>query len=220
MQRGRQNEWLSYSFPLVHSSNKAAADKINSHLQSKVLDNEKVLTDTGKVFEKSRYKNDSVHESGYSGISYEVEVNNSRLLSLQFQLESTGAYSENYQEYYNFNNQTGELIGAKTLFTPVGLEAIKKSLIKQRKDSIAKWMKEMDADPEDSDWIRETFEQCNQKADENSFLIRKRSIVFCKAYCFPHVARPYDTNLDIEFNYKQIEKFLSVEGKRLLLQKN
>lgn len=223
---GNPKEWLAYSFPLVHSSNKQVANKINTYLQSEILNNETVLTDTNEVFENSRYiSTDSFTQSGHSMISYEVELNNSRLLSLVFEMESTGAYSENYQRHYSFNTQTGELIMAKDLFTPSGIELIKQRLIKERKQKVAKWIKELKADndgdiKQDSAWINETLANCNENAEEDNFTITKTTIVFNKGYCFPHVARPYDTNLDIGMTYKEIEKYLSPEGKKLFFQKN
>jgi hypothetical protein len=224
LESGVRNKWLSYSFPLVHSSNKSAEQKINYYLQSKILDNDTILTDTNKVFEKARYINqDSISQSGYSEISYDIEINNSRVLSLTFQMESTGAYSENYPEYYNFNTQTGNLILAKDIFTPDGIIEIKKILIRERKKRITQWVKEMDTTyniREDSGWIHETFAECNAGADENNLLIKRKSISFCKEYCFPHVARPYDTDLDVELMYIKIEKYLSDTGKRLLILKN
>jgi hypothetical protein len=224
LELGRDNQWLSYSFPLVHCSNKQAEQKINYYLQNKTLDNETILTDTNTVFRRSRYiSQDSVYQSGYSEISFTVEVNNSRILSLVFQLESTGAYSTDFPAYYNFNGQTGAALSAKDLFTPAGIVEIKKLLIKERKKRIVQWMKEMDTTyniKEEYEEINETFRQCNSEADENNFLVKSKSILFCKEYCFPHVSRPYDTDLDVEMTYKMINKYLSNNGKRLLLQTN
>jgi hypothetical protein len=96
-------------------------------------------------------------------------------------------------------------------------------LITKRKVEISKWIKKMSGEyenKEDSVWVKETFTECNQNASENNFLITKAEIVFYKENCFPHAARPYDTNLDIKFNYKQLKKYLTAEGRRLLLQKN
>jgi len=219
----RKDNWLSYSFPLVQSSNKQAASKINSYLQFNILDNENVLTDTNTIFEKSRYinTNDSNSQAGYSAISYMVSLNSTTILSLKFEMESTGAYSENYPMYYSFDSHTGDLLMARDLFTENGIAEIKKLLIKDRKASIAKWIKEMEHEyniNDDSVWINETFSECNAKTDENNFLIKTGSIIFCKAYCFPHVSRPYDTDLDIKMSYKAITHYLSEKGKKLLFQ--
>jgi hypothetical protein len=224
LELGTGNKWLSYSFPLVHSSNKSAEQKINYYLQSKILDNDTILTDTKNVFEKAGYINqDSNSQSGYSGINYDIEINNSRVLSLIFQMESTGAYSENFPANYNFNTQTGNPILIKDIFTPNGIIEIKKILIRERKKRIMQWIREMDTTyniKEDSGWIYETFAKCNTRPEENNLLIKGSSIVFCKEYCFSHVARPYDTDLDIEMMYVKIKKYLSEAGKRLLMLKN
>ncbi len=106
-----QNSWGSYSFPLIHSANKSTAAKINRLLQSGILQNEKPLADSNTVFEQSRYirynERNSTGQSGYSDIHYEVNVNNAGILSLSFYVESTGAYSEQYPLYVNFDTRTG-----------------------------------------------------------------------------------------------------------------
>jgi hypothetical protein len=221
----RKDTWLSYSFPFVHSSNKAVAFKINSYLQSTILENEVIITDTNKVFEKTRYigGSDSNSQSGYSIISYKVELNNPAVLSFTFQMESTGAYSEGYPMYVNFSNRTGELLTAKDLFTPQGIAEIKKRVIKSRRSRIINWIREMDQEynnRKDSAWVNETFRECNATMNENDFLIKPGTISFYKEYCFSHAARPYDTDLDIVFSYKAITPWLSDKGKKMLFQKN
>jgi hypothetical protein len=220
----RKDTWLAYSFPLVHSSNKQTAFAINSTLQSEILYNETVITDSTKVFEASRYIGgaDSNSQSGHSMINYKVELNNAAVISFSFDIESTGAYSENYFRYLNFNNRTGELLSAKDLFTENGIEEIKKLLIHNRKTLIKKWVRQIREDnenKEDSAWISDTFRECNENAEEDNFILKSQRIVFCKENCFPHMARPYDTNLDVSLSYQVVSRYLSEKGKKLLIQK-
>jgi hypothetical protein len=90
----------------------------------------------------------------------------------------------------------------------------------QKRDSlIQSWMKEMMADygdgtRKDSAWIAETFRECNADAGISNFVITKNGLLFYKEYCFPHVVRPYDTNLDIEFSTRFLLPFLSTSGKK------
>jgi hypothetical protein len=53
----------------------------------------------------------------------------------------------------------------------------------------------------------------------NNFPVKMNSIVFWKDYCFPHVVRPYDTDLDVEISYTEMTKYLSEEAKKILFQK-
>lgn len=130
-----------------------------------------------------------------------------------------GAYPESYKEYFNFNIGTGDLIIAKDLFTVEGITEIRKLLLKERKKRIVEWVNEMDTmynNRDDSAWINETFEECNEEAGEDDFIIKRDGIVFWKKYCFSHAARPYDTDLDVVFSYKELMRLLSDEGKKLL----
>lgn len=220
----RKDAWLAYSFPLVHSSNKQTAFAINSKLQSEILYNETVITDSTKVFEASGYIGgaDTNSQSGHSMINYKVELNNAAVVSFSFNIESTGAYSENYFRYFNFNNQTGELLSAKDLFTENGITEIKKLLIHSRKILIGKWIRQIREDgenKEDSAWIDDTFRKCNENGEEDNFILKPQHIVFAKEHCFPHMARPYDTDLDISLSYQLVTRYLSEKGKRLLIQK-
>jgi hypothetical protein len=207
-----------HSFPLIHSKNATIANKINSYLQGQILSNKKIETSVNKVFEHSKYiYTDSIQQPGYSWIKYKVEANNSRVLSLTFLLESTGAYSEYYNEYYNFNLQTGKLIVAKDLFTPAGLNYIRKFISNERKRRINQFISEEYPHVEDSSYLKDMYNNCNQKTDENNFSITADGIVFCKEYCFPHADRPYDTDLNIVCRIPQLEKYLTEPGKKLLL---
>src|SRR5258707_15436711 len=74
------SSWLSYSFPFIYHSNPAVAKKINAYLQKDILDNSRIETSPKKLFQNSGYiNNDSIRQSGYSEISFEVEVNTSRI---------------------------------------------------------------------------------------------------------------------------------------------
>ena len=213
-------DWLSYSFPLVHTKEKVVADRINKHLQSTILNNDSISADTNVVFSNSKYiryiNEDSTGQSGYTSIAYTAELNNSKILSLSFNIETMGAYPENHQEYFNFFSATGNIITTKDLFTPEGMDEIKKLLLKEREKRIAEWTNEIDAEKDDSVWIREIFADCNKDAELKDFIIKKGQLVFSKEYCFPHFARPFDTDLDVSFSYTELAKFLSRKGKRLL----
>jgi hypothetical protein len=214
--------YLSYRFPFIQSRQSLVAQKINKLLQKDLLDNETILTDSNKIFAVSRYiLEDSTWQSGYSAIDYTVAVNNPRLLSIQFELESTGAYSTNYNSYYNFDNRTGELVTAKAIFTAAGLKILQARLLQKRKLRVAQRIKdlknEMEMD-EDSGYIPETFKECLEDAagDAKKIFIKARSIVFYKEYCFPHMGLALEADLDVEISMRALRPYLSAYGKRLL----
>ena len=219
------SSWLSYSFPFINHPDKKVAKKINGFLQSTILDNPVIETDSAKIFERSRYlTTDSSTQPGLSMVDYSVELNTKKLLSIAFQLEGTGAYSEGSSSYYSFDLRSGNRVTAKNIFTPQGLVQIKKKLIRERQRLIEKYLEETDStysdeDLPDSAWIKETFFECNKRASEENIFIKRDKIIFYKEYCFPHAARPLDIDLDITWSAVSVEKYLSAYGRELLLNK-
>jgi hypothetical protein len=215
-------DWLTYRFPFIQSRQPLVAKKINQFLQKDLLDNPTIITDSNKIFAVSWYiSEDSNGQSGYSAIDYSVAVNNARLLSLKFELESTGAYSTNFPAYYNFDNRSGEVITGKVIFTPSGLQIVKARLLKERNKRVAHHIKDLKGEmemEEDSVYIPETFKECLKDAegDAKKIFIKIRSILFYKEFCFPHILQPYEADLDVEIPIQELTPYLSVYGKKLL----
>jgi len=214
-------DWLSFSFPFVHAANKDVGIKINAYLQQVILDNKTIETRPDKLFRQTRYiNNDSIHQSGYSMINYKLGVNNTKLLSIEFEIESTGAYSTYYNQYYNFDSRTGEVVTLKDIISRRGRDSLSNYLEKERKKRISAFIKENYEDSEDSTFIKETYAGCLEKGDVEKIFIKQHSIIFYKEYCFPHVARPYDMNLDIVLNFSFLKKYFTPYGKKILTGKN
>ncbi|HEX6846867.1 MAG TPA: hypothetical protein VF144_07810 [Chitinophagaceae bacterium] len=213
------------TFPLFISDNKTAAKKINDHLQMEFFETTTSQTPEAKLFDEYRFIfDDSMIQPGYTSISYRIESNNPKILSVLFEVEGMGAYPTYYKRYFTFYNNTGAPISTDTLFTTAGLKTIKEILVKKRKEEIKEWIRSLKADnetpyAEDSSFIADNFAACNAEADESKMYIRKGKILFYKYDCFPHAWGPYETNLDIEFTYKELEKYLSAFGKKLLFTK-
>jgi hypothetical protein len=208
--------WLSYSFPFVKGTNKMAAQSINSLLQDEILQNNRTIVDSNRIFEKSRYiNNDSVDQSGYSEIDCEVLLNNSRVLTLLFDMESTGAYSTMYPLYYSFDSKTGKRLSFTAIFNPAVRPVISKRLLAERKKRVREYIKEAYADSKDTSYIKETYEECLAEDDIDNFYVRAGSIVFYKEFCFPHAARPYETDLDVEIPLKELRSLLTPYGRTI-----
>jgi hypothetical protein len=213
------SEWTTFHFPHITYNNKLVSDKINKYLHTEVLFNDEPVWDSVKMFTNTMYVHtDSAIKSGYTQMDYIVEFNNLNLFTISFALESMGAYPDFYKVYYNFNLKSGEVIQARDLFNEAAIFQLKKMLLNERQERIDDWKKEMVAD--DSVCVEETFKECNQSVEIDDFLLRKKEILFYKRYCFPHVGRAYDTDLDIAISYDALRKYLSREGKELLGIKN
>jgi hypothetical protein len=206
------------SYPRVGANKTRVAAKIDSTLQLEILSNEKVITDPKKIFNNTVYirEPDSLAQSGHTSIDYEILLNNNRVLSIKFNLESMGAYPENYVRYFCFDAQTGDALTEKDLFTVEGLKYLQSHLRSERANRIKELLMGESPNVEDSAFARERYEECNSDAGSGHFVIREQNILFYKEYCFPHAWRPWDTDLDVPIDYQVIKKHLTSRGKKLL----
>lgn len=213
--------------PVFISNNKVIDKKINDYLQEEILSTTTTKTPEKKIFDEIKFiesNDDSIGQSGYTDMSYTIEINNANILSIFFEIESMGAYPEYYKEYFGFDSKSGEVLTAKALFTEEGLTEIKKILIGERYKRIKERISGIKADDEkqfieDSAFIIENFTKCNAEPEEENIFISKEGITFYKEGCFPHAWRPYNADLDIAFSNKEIEKYLSDFGKRIIIYK-
>jgi hypothetical protein len=205
------------AFPLIHSPKTNIAQQINSTLQSRILENPGIQTDSHKAFANAKYivSKHSI-QSGYTDIRYRVLVNNPRVLSLAFELETMGAYPDSYRDYLSFDLQTGTLITAPHLFSVEGCTYLRKYLVAEREKRIKKYQASVKPEAEDAAALEQMYAECNQYPDENNLMILTGNILFFKASCVPHAWAPYDTNLDIVISIKQLEAYLTDTGKALL----
>lgn len=205
-------------FPYVKSANPKTAKTINAYLQTKMLDNSTVITNPHRIFFNRQYINtDTLSQAGYSDLSYKVLMNTARVLSIKFDVEATGAYSHYYNEYYSFNTETGKAITAAAIFNAEGLKYLRKHLVKERKRLYEKFIKEEYQDNKDFAEIIESYVNCNKSADVDQIFVLPKSIMFYKEHCFPHHSQPYETDLNITIPVRQLEKYLTDYGKKLLL---
>lgn len=205
-------------FPYIKSANPKTGNAINAWLQSKMLDNSTVITNPHKIFFNRQYiSTDTFSQSGYSELSYKVVMNTSRVLSVQFDVEATGAYTSFYNEYHSFNSQTGKPVTTNAILNTDGITYLRKYLVEERKKLYEKYINEECQDNKDSAYIRERYVECNKSADEENIFILPQSIMVYKEDCFPHVDRPYNIDLNITIPIKQLLKYLTDYGKKLLL---
>ena len=212
-------------FPVFNHAGKTAEKSINDFLQMEFFETTIYQTAEQKLFDENRFfSEDSAWQSGYTSISYIIELNNSKILSLMFQVEYMGAYPTNYKRYFSFDSRSGKPVSVDTLFTKEGHNKIREILIKKRSEEIKKWTEELRRDiatdyAEDSSFIAQNFFECNAEANEKKMFISKDKILFYNEGCFPHAWGSYETNLDVSFTRKELEKYLSNFGKKLLFTK-
>lgn len=224
-------------FPLVNlSKNKDVENKINTTLQLEQLEH------LPGVFKKNPFEKVTYgHDNGMGGSVnfYEYTQNStiSNILSLTLKGEGTGAYSENFDYYYNFDLRTGNKILLQQLFTEDGLnnltQLLNQRVKKEIDDYLAKLQKPTNNQKiteEDSTALDDEegmYEEClgsvmDYKPEYYSFNFTHDSIVFERERCSNHAMRALDEldKFDISLSFKELKSYLSVYGENLLNNSN
>lgn len=105
--------------PYITSSNPDVAARINDTLFLTLLETP-APTKPGKRFQLPH----GLSPLAIGAISFTVFRNDEMVLSLKTKSEVCGSYCDDYFEFYNFDAQTGRLIGARDILTPDGMTAV------------------------------------------------------------------------------------------------
>jgi hypothetical protein len=152
-------------------------------------------------------------------MNYTVHANNARLLSIGLEYEWMGAHPEDYQKYFVFNSQNGEIIVPEDIFTPQGLAELAADTRNKRSALVTAHLKELKTLPDAADnpeSIKDDLNACNKEAQLEDFHMTTTGIVFHKASCLPHVIASLEPNLDITYSFQQLHARLSAFGQKLL----
>lgn len=222
-----------YKFPVVHfSKNKVAEEKINIYLQLEELEH------LPGVFKKNPFEHVMPHDGAYSGTTsfynWKRQTTNPNILSLSQEAESVGAYPEGYTSYHNFDARTGSAIGLEDMFTKNGLNALRKTLNQQVKNTIEDYVAELKKSGQDSAYSQEEkdeqigmYETClegvlDYEMEYYSFYFSSDSIVFERGRCSNHAMRALDDldNYDIPMAFSTVKQYLTPYGENLLFNSN
>lgn len=213
-------------FPKInYSSNPRVEEKINTFLQ---LDNLYHLPNQFKnnPFEKVVYGHEHAHSSVYF-YGYEKNKTPENILSLQLSGEATGAYSEGFEIYYNFDVRTGNKINLSDFLTEKGVLELTNQMNLKVKNTIEEFITSLNASPRDDDEYTtdqlDMYGYCLEDIEENSigyyeFYFEEERITFVRGRCSNHALRALDDlgSFRISYSYSEIEEYLSSYGKGLL----
>lgn len=215
-------------FPeVVYKSNAIIEEKINTFLQIKHLEivPKKYISNP---FEKVTRTDFSSGDVRFYDYKKNITVDN--ILSLTIEGEATGAYSEGFETYENFDLRNGNLLVLNDIFTKNGLTQINKILTVKINQEIKNYIKKLKTEKpdkkEDADFADEQillyetclFENTDVNIDYYRFYFEKNQMVFVKGRCSNHAMRALD-DLDsfyVNLSFKSIEKHLTNYGKSLL----
>jgi len=219
-------------FPLIkYKKNTKVEDKINTLLQIENLEH------LPNVFKKNPFEKVVYGQERSNGsvqfYDYKKNKTPKNILSLMINGEATGAYSEEFEMYYNFDLRTGKKLNLKDFITENGIKEITKKLNKNVKKiielfsvSIKNSLKVKSKNLSDEDFSNEQIElysACIENIEENTieyydYYFEKDSITFVRGRCSNHAMRAID-DLDkfkIKFSYNEIKKYFTKYGLSLL----
>lgn len=221
-------------FPEVKCATKPRIEeKINLFLQLEYLSHL-----PGK-FVKNPFEN-ATYSSNRSGITslFDWKVNKKvgNILILTISGESTGAYSEGFEDYENFDLRNGNRVSMKDIFIKAGAKELVKSLNLVVRKRITNFLKGIKPTKKKkiSKVDEETFadqvllyESClegvlDYNLEYYKFYFTKTGVTFVRDRCSNHAMRAID-DLDryfVDLSYKQIEKYLTIYGRNLIQNKS
>ena len=146
--------------PYITSSKPDVAARINDTLFLTLLETP-APTKPGKRFQLPH----GLSPLAIGAISFTVFRNDEMVLSLKTKSEICGSYCEDYFAFYNFDAQTGRLIGARDILTPGGMTAVAAYVDLERK---SRYSREINALKKEIKALRKS-DQPGKKSEENSF---------------------------------------------------
>lgn len=209
------------TFPLVsYAENPLVEKKINTFLQVKELE---YIPGTGG----NPFKLVSTGNTSYSNYifyyDWEKLETPRNILSIGINGEASGAYPEEFADWKNFDLRTGNYIDAEDLFqtgaakTMAGL--IQKKVRKRVNDFLVKLKSKKNPSEEVLDQIG-LYEDCFMDYTLNGirYFFGKDRLTFVAGRCSNHAMRALDDlgSHELEFTYKELEKYWSPYGKNLI----
>ncbi len=204
-------------FPfIIYEGHSKIAGKINAFLQLEELENIVSENDEDPFLKLE----DNNYVVNYESWSKSRTVEN--ILTLVISGNATGAYSEKFHHFYNFDLNTGKSINIKEVLTSEGLLLLKRKVIISNQKTIADFVlqiksgtiKEFQRDQLD------LYTNCIEDDDHGfyTFCFSKDAISFVRGRCSPHALRALDDIGEFvnTFSFEEIQPYLSDYGKMLL----
>lgn len=213
-------------FPLVKmKNNPRVAEKINMYLQVTLLE-------TIPHAAKNPFEKISKGTTSYQGFTnfYDWKVSSTpeNILSVALSGDATGAYTENFTKYQNFDLRTGNRIDIQDVLTVEGeffiLEKCKTTIRKRIKKFLQQIEKEIaNNDEEYLKEQKELYVDCLEwlkEYDMNwfSYSFEKNQILFIRERCSNHAMRALDDlgAYEIPITYQELKPYLTDFGKSLI----
>jgi len=200
------------SFPIFNAgANASVTNKINRLLQLSEL---QMLAgyERKDIFEElTRYQDEGFE--GASNISFEVNGNSSRVLSVTFEISYSAATWHYTNKCYNFNAQTGDVIELTDIMTSKGYLSFREAVDKRWEAMVNKQITQAatDTEKEDFNGLIENMESMPTL----DFYITDNVLMLDARNCFTKQQRVMGVENLIDFDVKTIAPYLNDYGKSI-----
>lgn len=210
-----------FNFPLISFKQKPLVEeKINTFLQVSELE---FVPKSGK----NPYQLAKTATNSYQNFLYFYEwkklEGTKNILSIEMQGEASGAYSEGFTNYRNFDLRTGNYINLIDLFQPNSVKTVESLINKKIEQRVEDYLKELKAEKtKDADLQDQIsmYENCflDYSLDYLEFNFSKNNLTFIAGRCSNHALRALDDldDHEITFSYSDLQKYFSPYAKNLL----
>lgn len=209
------------TFPVISfAENPLVEKKINTFLQVNELE---YVPDSGA----NPFQLVSTGTTSYSNYvyfySWEKLETPKNILSIAMDGEASGAYPENFSVWKNFDLRTGNFINAQDLFQASSVKTIERLLEQKVKKRVNDFITELKSEKNPSEETEDQitiYEDCftEQSLDDIQYFFGKDRLTFVAGRCSNHAMRALDDlgSHELEFTYKELEKYWSPYAKNLL----
>ena len=210
-----------FNFPLISfQENPSVQDKINTFLQVNELE---FIPGSGK----NPFKLASTATNSYTNYIYfygwKKLDSPKNILSIELEGEASGAYSEGFTTYRNFDLRTGNYINLQDLFKPNAGLQVEKIINDKVKKRVNDYIVELKSAPTRDQEAEEQIAMFKNCFTDNTltylkFYFEKDQLTFVAGRCSNHAMRAMDDlgSHEITFKLKELEKYFSPFAKNLL----
>ena len=210
-------KYVTIVYPIVVTKNSAVDEMINNEIKTQVLDIEDNNASAAKLLAERI-------DEGLINLSYEVSFKKNNILSMSITSEGCAAYCSSYDNYFNFDLKTGELIGISTIIDETKIDSLRTLVQKEKRRALDEYKKEeilevdsVHIDSADYRWIvNYVDENCLDSIEIGNFSLSDSAIEFMDRCVFPHVIRSQEPVYHLVYSYKFLSEFLKPEFKRRL----
>lgn len=213
----------NFVFPLISYPEKPLVqNKINTFLQVNELE---FIPGTGK----NPFHLASTATNSYSNYVYfynwkKLETPKN-IFSLKIEGEASGAYSENFTEYRNFDIRTGNVINIKDLFIPEAVDSVNFMVNEIITREISTYLSKLrsSGSSEDMNEQIKMYEECLEFTDGATleyakFYFGKDKLIVVKERCSNHAMRALDDlgEFEVGLPFAKLSRYWSPYAKNLL----